>query len=129
MNNSSSMVNTLRAVVSPGRTLCYQRRETNASGYEAYMMLILKCQMTSLSLLFSKQHQGLSDPMTWWQHLENVKKKKKKRFDKQNKTFSCASHFLYISLPFLHDCSMKMPNFTFYGEHKQAATIFDKVSR
>ena len=55
--------------------------------------------------------------------------KKKKRFDKQNKTFSSASHFLYISLPFLHDCSMKMPNFTFYGEHKQAATIFDKVSR
>ena len=57
------------------------------------------------------------------------KKKKKKGFDNQNKTFSCASHFLYISLPFLHDCSMKMPNFTFYGEHKQAATIFDKVSR
>ena len=55
-------------------------------------------------------------------------KKKKKRVDKQNKTFSCASHFLYISLPFLHDCSMKMPNFTFDGEHKQAATIFDKVS-
>ena len=63
----------------------------------------------------------------WHDGRENVKKKK--RFDKQNKTFSCASHFLYISLPFLYDYSMKMPNFTFYGEHKQASTIFDKVSR
>ena len=23
--------------------------------------------------------------------------------------------FLYISLPSLHDCDVKMPNFTFYG--------------
>ena len=32
--------------------------------------------------------------------------------------------FLYISLPFLHDYDVKMPNFTFYGERKQATTKF-----
>ena len=31
--------------------------------------------------------------------------------------------FLYISLPFLHDYDVKMPNFV-YGEHKQAKTKF-----
>ena len=28
--------------------------------------------------------------------------------------------FLYISFPFLHDYNVKMPNFAFYGERKQA---------
>ena len=32
--------------------------------------------------------------------------------------------FLYISLPPLHDYNVKMPNFTFYGERKQATTNF-----
>ena len=32
--------------------------------------------------------------------------------------------FLYISLPSLHDYDMKMPNFTLYGEQKQATTNF-----
>ena len=32
--------------------------------------------------------------------------------------------FLYISFPFLHDYDVKMPNFTFYGERKQATTKF-----
>ena len=27
--------------------------------------------------------------------------------------------FFYISLPFLHDYDVKMPNFSFYGERKQ----------
>ena len=31
---------------------------------------------------------------------------------------------LYISLPSLHDYDVKMPNFTFYGERKQATTSF-----
>ena len=89
------------------------------------MMLILECQMTSLSLVF----QATLGTFRSNDMMAERECKKKKRFDKQNKTFSCASHFLYISLPFLHDYSMKMPNFTFYGEHKQAATICDKVSR
>ena len=31
-------------------------------------------------------------------------------------------HFLYISLPSLHDYNVKMPNCKFYGGHKQAKT-------
>ena len=30
--------------------------------------------------------------------------------------------FLYISFPFLHDYTVKMPDFAFYGGHKQATT-------
>ena len=30
--------------------------------------------------------------------------------------------FLYISLPFLRDYDVKIPNFVFYGERKQAMT-------
>ena len=32
--------------------------------------------------------------------------------------------FLYISFPFSHDYDVKMPNFAFYGGHKQATTKF-----
>ena len=32
--------------------------------------------------------------------------------------------FLYISLSFLHDYDVKMPNFAFYGGRKQATTKF-----
>ena len=49
---------------------------------------------------------------------------KQQRFIKQNNKFARASRFLYISLPLLHNCDMKMPNFTFYGGRKQATTKF-----
>jgi len=32
--------------------------------------------------------------------------------------------FMYISFPFLHDYGVKMPNFAFHGERKQATTKF-----
>ena len=32
--------------------------------------------------------------------------------------------FSYISSPSLHDCDVKMPNFTFYGGRKLAAANF-----
>ena len=32
--------------------------------------------------------------------------------------------FLCISLPFLHDYDVKMPNFAFYGQRKQTTTKF-----
>ena len=42
-----------------------------------------------------------------------------------NTTTSHVHHtFLYISFPFLHDYEVKMPNFKFYGERKQATTKF-----
>ena len=38
------------------------------------------------------------------------------RFNKQNNNFARASRFYFcISLPFLHDYDVKMPNFAFYG--------------
>ena len=37
--------------------------------------------------------------------------------------------FLYISLPFLHDYDVKLPNFTFSGGRKQATTKFYFLSK
>ena len=53
---------------------------------------------------------------------ENVKKNN--WFNEQNNNFARASHFLYISFPFLHDFDVKMPNFAFYVGRKQATTKF-----
>ena len=56
---------------------------------------------------------------------ENVKKKNinKRRLSGMHVHHTFFS-FLYISLPFLHDYNVKMPNFTLYGECKQATTTF-----
>ena len=32
--------------------------------------------------------------------------------------------FFYISLPFMHNYDLKVPNFAFYGERKQVTTNF-----
>ena len=37
--------------------------------------------------------------------------------------------FLCICLPFLHDCNVKLPNFTCYGRRKQATTKFYNLDR
>ena len=37
--------------------------------------------------------------------------------------------FLYISLPFLHDYDVKLPNFTFKGGRKQATTQLYSLSK
>ena len=47
-----------------------------------------------------------------------------KGFNAQNNNFARAYSFWYISLPFLHDYDVKMPNFVFYEECKQATTKF-----
>ena len=51
---------------------------------------------------------------------ENVKKTI--GFISKTKTLHVHHAFLYISLPFLNDYDVKMPNFAFYGGHKQATT-------
>ena len=48
----------------------------------------------------------------------------KKQQQQQLYNFARASHFLCISLPFLHDYDVKIPNFAFHGERKQATTKF-----
>ena len=58
-------------------------------------------------------------------HIRDFKiQRKKHSFKKPSNNFARASHFLYISLPFLHEYNVKMPNFAFPGEHKQATTKF-----
>ena len=49
---------------------------------------------------------------------------KNNRFNEQNNNFARAAHFFVIPLPFLHDSNVKMPNFGFCRERKQATTKF-----
>jgi len=46
------------------------------------------------------------------------------RTSKKRKALHVQHDFLFISLPFLHYHDVKMPNFVFYGERKQATTKF-----
>ena len=55
---------------------------------------------------------------------ENVKKKKTIGFITKTTTSHVHHAFLYISLPFMKNYDVKMPNFTFYGVRKQATTKF-----
>ena len=54
---------------------------------------------------------------------ENVKKKTTIGLISKTTTLHVLHTFLYIS-PFLHDYDVKMLNFAFYGERKQATTKF-----
>ena len=67
------------------------------------------------SLTCSGIHLGLQD-LTTRRKLE----RKKNRLNKQNKICARAARALYISSPFLHDYDVKIPNFAFYEERKQA---------
>ena len=49
---------------------------------------------------------------------------KSNRLNRQNNNSARASHFFSISFPSLHDYNGKMPNFTFYGRHKQVKAKF-----
>ena len=50
--------------------------------------------------------------------------KKSNCLTRQNNNFARASRFLYISLLLVHDCHMRIPNFTFCERSKQAMTKF-----
>ena len=64
----------------------------------AHVIPTSKRQMTSLSPVLQEKLGTL---------------KKSSRFKKQYNNFARASHFLYISMPFLHDYGVKMPNLAF----------------
>ena len=53
---------------------------------------------------------------------ENVKKTK--GLISKTTTLHVHHPFLFISFLFFHDFDVKMPNFAFYGGHKQATTKF-----
>ena len=58
--------------------------------------------------------------------MTTANKNVKKAIGLISKTTTLNMHhtFLYISLPSLHNYNMNMPNFTIYGERKQAMTNF-----
>ena len=50
-------------------------------------------------------------------------RQKNNRFKKQNNNFASAiTPFLYISFPLMHDCGVKMPNFSFFKGRNEATT-------
>ena len=53
------------------------------------------------------------------------RERKKKSLISKTSTSHVHHTFLYISLPFLHDYDVKIPNFLFHGERKQATTELD----
>ena len=55
---------------------------------------------------------------------ENVKNKKKLVYHGKPQICTSITFLLYVFLPSLHDYSVKMPNFTFYGGRKQATKNF-----
>ena len=50
-------------------------------------------------------------------------------FENKTTTFHVHCTFLYISLPFLHDYVVKLPNFTCCGRRKQATTKLYNLDR
>ena len=57
----------------------------------------------------------------------DVQRERQKKKGLISKTTTSHVHhtFLYISLPFLHDYDVKIPNFVFHGERQQATTELD----
>ena len=91
---------TLRAVVSPGRTLRFDGKETTAS----------------ITVCFSIEYARPRDEYEYPTTRRERELQQNNRFNKQNNNFARASRFYFcISLPFLHDYDLKMPNFAFYG--------------
>ena len=91
---------TLRAVVSPGRTLRFDGKETTAS----------------ITVWFSIEYARSRDEYEYPTTRRQRELQQNNRFNKQNNNFARASRFYFcISLPFLHDYDLKMPNFAFYG--------------
>ena len=60
----------------------------------------------------------------WWHHRERQKNNRFRLANNFARAFAHASHFwiLYVSLPSLHDCDVKMPSSTFCGEREHKTT-------
>ena len=78
------------------------------------MMMMMMMMMMTIGTLRSNDADGK----------ENVKKKKKVSLAKQE-LCTCTTLFCTFLFPFLPDYDVKMPNFAFYGESKQATTKFN----
>ena len=97
-----------RAVVSPGQTLRFDGKET-----------------TRATVCFSIEHARPRDDCEYPTTRRQRELQQNNRFNKQNNNFARASRFYFcVSLSFLHDYDVKMPNSAFYGKRKQATTKF-----
>ena len=68
------------------------------------------------TVCFSIEHARPLDDYEYPTTRRRRELQKNNRFNKQNNNFARASRFYFcISLPFLHDYDVKMPNFAFYG--------------
>ena len=81
--------------------------------------------MWRATVCFSIEHARPRDDYEYTTTRRQRELQQNNRFNKQNSNFVHASRFYFcISLPFLHDFDVKMPNFAFYGVRKQAMTKF-----
>ena len=87
--------------------------------------------LVHLSLMSKRQMTSL--PLFWQETLgtlgfinEMVTRMQNKRIRLTSKTTTLLMHHtcLYSSLPFLHNYTLAMPNFAFYGERKQTLAKF-----
>ena len=68
------------------------------------------------TVCFSLEHARPRDDYEYPSTRRQRELQQNNRFNKQNNNFASASRFYFcISLPFLHDYDVKMPNFAFYG--------------
>ena len=121
---------TLCALVSPGQTVCYEGRETTTSNclllQLAYVSIWWLCQNVKWHNFFVLQETYIILVlMKWWQQ----GLQKTIGLISKTTTFHVHHTCLYISLPFLHDYIVKMPNVEFYGGRKQAMTSLDMGPR
>ena len=80
-----------------------------------------KIENTSCVMIpLEEENRDLEDPTTRRQ------RELQKIIGLRSKTTTLNVHhtFFYISMPFLHEYDVKMPNFAFYGERKQVTTNF-----
>ena len=108
--------------------LCFEWQITRAEQYAKEAPCVSAARARSCSLVYwNKLRERVrvishSRDFTIRRHDGNENVKNNNRFSRQNNNFAGASRVLYISLPFLRDYDVKLPNFTVWGRRKQATT-------
>ena len=108
--------------------LCFEWQITRAEQYAKQAPCISAARARSCSLVhWNKLRERArvishSRDFTIRRHDGNENIKNNNRFNRQNNNFAAASRLLYISLPFLRDYDVKLPNVTLWGGRKQATT-------
>ena len=76
----------------------------------------MRKKLLRATVCFSIEHARPRDDYEYPTTRRQRELQQNNRFNKQNNNFARASRFYFcISLPFLHDYDVKMPNFAFHG--------------